>query len=128
MDYQTISVFPLYNLAAFSATYSGAAVPVTGYENAEYDALLAEAYAETDADKKAELLHSAEKLLVDDAAVVPVIFNTNAYVVSKELSNVKTNYWGVQTFTKADLDDYVQYLESERMAAIKEAEKAAAEE
>jgi ABC-type transport system substrate-binding protein len=122
MDYQTISVFPLYNLAAFSATYSGTAVPVTGYDNAEYDALLAEAYAETDADKKAELLHSAEKLLVEDAAVVPVIFNTNAYVVSDELSKVTTNYWGVQMFTKTELKDYVQYLPSVKAAAAKEQE------
>lgn len=124
MDYQTISVFPFYNLAAFSSVYSGDAVPVKGYVNADYDARLEEAYKTVDADERAEYLHEAEKLLLEDAAVVPVIFNTNAYVVSKSLSKVKTNYWGAQMFTKTVLDDYVQHLESVRTVAINEAKKA----
>ncbi|MBQ9747398.1 MAG: hypothetical protein IJV98_01300 [Clostridia bacterium] len=127
MDYQTISVFPLYNLAAFSSTYSGTAVPVKGYSNADFEALITEAYATADADDRAALLHDAEKLLVEDAAVVPVVFNTNAYVVSDSLSKVTTNYWGAQMFTKTVLDDYVQYLESVRAAAIREAEEEAGE-
>ena len=116
MDYQMISVYPQYNLAAFSTEYSGGAVPVRGYADEEYNALIAEAFAETDAKKKAELLHNAEKLLIEDAAVVPVLFNTNAYVVSGELSKVKTNYWGVQMFTKTELKNYVQYLSTVKAA------------
>ncbi len=123
MDFQAISAYPIYNLAAFSSTYSGAAVPVTGYSNDDYNALIESAFAETDAEKRAEILYEAEALLIDDAAVVPVIFNTNAYVVSDELSNVKTDYWGVQIFTKTELKDYVQYLESVRNAAAKEDEE-----
>lgn len=120
MDFQAISVYPLYNLAAFSSQYSGAAVPVTGYDNDDYNALIESAFAETDADKRAEILHEAEALLIDDAAVVPVIFNTNAYVVSDKLSKVYSNYWGVQMFEDATLKDYVQYLESVRNAAAEE--------
>ncbi len=123
MDFQALSAYPIYNLAAFSNEYSGSAVPVTGYVNEEYDALIESAFAETDADKRADILHEAEELLLDDAAVCPVIFNTNAYVVSGELSKVKTNYWGVQTFTKAELKNYVQYLESVRKAAAAEDEE-----
>ncbi len=117
MDFQALSAYPIYNLAAFSETYSGSAVPVRGYDNDDYDALIESAFAETDEDKRAEILHEAEALLLDDAAVCPVVFNTNAYVVSDKLSNVKTNYWGVQTFKKAKLKDYVQYLESVRALA-----------
>lgn len=122
MDFQAISVYPLYNLASFSSTYSGNAVPVTGYDNDDFNALIESAFAETDADARAEILHEAEALLLDDAAVVPVIFNTNAYVVSDNLSKVKTDYWGAQIFTKAVLKDYVQYLESVRNAAAREEE------
>lgn len=120
MDFQAISTYPIYNLASFSSTYSGAAVPVKGYDNDDYNALIESAFAETDAEKRAEILYEAEALLIEDAAVVPVIFNTNAYVVSSKLSGVDTNYWGVQMFTKANLKDYVQYLESVRNAAAEE--------
>lgn len=120
MDFQAISTYPIYNLASFSSTYSGAAVPVKGYDNDDYNALIESAFAETDAEKRAEILYEAEALLIEDAAVVPVIFNTNAYVVSSKLSGVDTNYWGVQMFTKANLKDYVQYLESVRNTAEEE--------
>jgi ABC-type oligopeptide transport system substrate-binding subunit len=119
MDFQAISAYPVYNLASFSSTYSGDAVPVKGYDNDDFNALIESAFAETDADARAEILYEAEALLLDDAAVVPVIFNTNAYVVSDELSGLKSDYWGVQLFTKAKLKDYVQYLESVRNAAAR---------
>jgi ABC-type oligopeptide transport system substrate-binding subunit len=123
MDFQAISVYPIYNLAAFSSTYSGGAVPVKGYENDDFNALIESAFAETDDDARAEILYEAEALLIDDAAVVPVIFNTNAYVVSDNLKNVEADYWGAQVFTKAELKDYVQYLESVKAAAARENEE-----
>ncbi len=121
MDYQMISAYALYNLAMFSSEYSGNASLLKGYTSEAFDTLLDEAFKESDADKRAEILHNAEKLLVDtEAAVIPVVFNANAYVVAKELSNVKTDYWGVQIFKKANLKNYVQYLPSVRAAASNE--------
>ena len=118
MDYQMISTFALYNLAMFSSEYSGNASLLKGYTNEEFDNLLTDAFKESDANKRADILHDAEKLLVDtEAAVIPVVFNANAYVVSKELSKVKTDYWGVQIFTKTQLKNYVQYLPSVKAAA-----------
>ena len=145
LDYQMLSVYPLYNLTAFTKEYNGhvklvtsadrdfdasrgetmyyeSVAHVSGYYNAEYDALIASAFAETDAKKRAEILHEAEALLLSDAVVVPLLFNANAYVVSSELSKVSTNYWGVQIFTKTELKNYVQYLSSVREAAQKEEE------
>ena len=115
MDYQMISAYALYDLAMFSAEYSGNASLLKGYTSEAFDTLIGEAFKETNANKRAEILHDAEKLLVDtEAAVIPVVFNTNAYVVSGELSKVKTDYWGVQIFKKAQLKNYVQYLPSVR--------------
>ena len=123
MDYQMISAHALYNLAMFSSGYSGEGSLLKGYTNEEYDALLTEAFKESDLGKRAEILRSAEKLLVaDEAAVIPVVFNANAYVVSGELSKVKTDFWGVQIFTKAQLKNYVQYLPSVKAAAPSEEE------
>ena len=125
MDYQMISAYALYDLAMFSSEYSGNASLLKGYVSEEYDSLLTDAFKESDLDKRAEILHAAEKLLVaDEAAVIPVVFNTNAYVVSGELSKVKTNYWGVQIFTKTVLKNYVQYLPSVRAAASNDDETA----
>jgi oligopeptide transport system substrate-binding protein len=130
MDYQMISTYALYDLAMFSYKYSAGAALLAGrktvtgvttstpYTIEAFDNLLDEAFKEADLGKRAEILHNAEKVLVDEeAAVIPVVFNTNAYVVSKELSKVKTDYWGVQIFKKAQLKNYVQYLPSVRAAA-----------
>ena len=121
MDYQMTSAYALYDLAMFSSEYSAGASLLKGYTNEEFDNYLTEAFAESNLDKRADILHNAEKLLVqDEAAVMPVVFNTNAYVVSGELSGVKTDYWGVQIFTKANLKNYVQYLPSVKNASSDE--------
>ena len=111
-------------LETVSEMLSAAATVSETEENEQYNAIITEAYAERDASKRADLLHQAEELLLSDAPIVPVIFNTNAYAVSKELSKVKSNYWGAQIFTKATLKDYVQYLPSVKEARAKELEKA----
>ena len=121
LDYQMMSAYPIYNLAPFAKAYSGRvseedtdssviynALPhVTGYYNEAYDALIAEAFGITD--QKEAKLHEAEELLIKDAPVVPVIFNSDAYVTSG-LSEISTNFWGANMFTKAYLNNYVDYL------------------
>lgn len=146
LDYQMLSVYPIYNLTSFTKAYNGGVrlvtsgdpdfdeslgetmyyvnnTHMTGYYNPEFDALIESAFAETDTKKRAEILHEAEELLVHDAVVVPILFNANAYVVSGELSKVSTNYWGAQIFTKTELKNYVQYLPSVRNASTDEDEQ-----
>ena len=129
-DYQMISTHALYDLAMFSSEYNKTGSLLSWYQstyvngqrvyvkktytNEAFEGLLAQAFAEKDLAKRAEILHNAEKALIDDGAVIPVVFNANAYVVASELKNVKTNYWGVQNFQKANLKNYVQYLPSVR--------------
>ena len=132
-DYQMISTHALYDLAMFSSEYNKTGSLLSWYQstyvngqrvyvkktytNEAFEGLLAQAFAEKDLAKRAEILHNAEKALIDDGAVIPVVFNANAYVVASELKNVKTNYWGVQNFQKANLKNYVQYLPSVRASA-----------
>lgn len=54
--------------------HSQTAAYPTGYKNEEFDKLLDEAKVEQDADKRVQLFHEAEKILLyDDAALSPVI-------------------------------------------------------
>lgn len=124
LDLQMLSPFAIYDLAQFATQYSGSVdtsafnedggyknVPgIYGYSSEEYDALIDEAFSATKKKEKAQLLYAAERILVDDAAVIPVLFNSDCYVVSSELSGLTTNYFGAKMFTKAVLKNYDRYL------------------
>ncbi len=123
LDYQMMSAYPIYDLAGFSAEYSGRInveetdstiiythdTHKSGYSNADYDALIKAAFeADNQADRAAKL-HEAEELLLKDGGVIPVVFNKDAYVTSG-LSGVEANFWGANVFTKVYLNNYVEYL------------------
>ncbi len=86
---------------------------ITGYESDEYKTLIEQAFAEKDIKKRAEILHNAEKMLIDDMPVIPIIFNQNATLINKDLSKVKFSYYGSPSFTKAKLKDYELYVPAE---------------
>ena len=79
--------------------------------------LLEEAFAcKDDLATRATKLHDAEKLLLTDMPVIPIIFNQNAYLVSGELSKYETSYYGFRIFNKLTLKDYIKYLDIETEA------------
>jgi ABC-type oligopeptide transport system substrate-binding subunit len=120
LDYHMSSAYALTALTPFAKAYSGRVLVkedganmvyeqlthVSGYYNEEYDALIKTAMEAATQKDRVAALHSAEELLLKDAPVVPVIFNSEAYVTSA-LSNVETNFWGHNTFTKTYLNNYV---------------------
>ncbi len=122
LDYQMVSAYALANLTPFAKAYSGRVLEeevgsdlvytqlthVTGYESEAYDALIKTAVEAKSQKERAAALHDAEELLLKDAAVVPVIFNSEAYV-SSALSNIETNFWGCNLFTKTYLNNYVDH-------------------
>ena len=124
LDWQMLSPYPLYDLAPFATTYSGSvdvdgvnddgsydAVPgITGWSNSKYDALIDEAFAATKQKDKAAKLHEAEQLLLEDGAIIPVVFNSECYVVSNKLSGITKTYFGAKIFKKAKLKNYELYL------------------
>ena len=81
-----------------------------GYSNEEYDALMKSALAEKDLDKRAELLHKAEEMLIEDMVVVPLYFNQSFYIASKELSKITVDEYGYQNLSKLKQKNYKQYL------------------
>jgi len=124
LDYQMLSAYPLYDLAPFATTYSGSVdmtqstddggyvniAGISGYSSAEYDALIETAFSTSKQKDKAAILHDAEKLLLEEGGIVPVVYNCDCYVISGELSGVKTTFYGTKDFTRATLKNYEQYL------------------
>ena len=75
--------------------------------------MIDDAYA-AGSDSKAitEKLHEAEKLLMEDMPVMPLLFMKDAYIYNgKVLSGIKDNYWG-RDFRKMKMRDYMEYKES----------------
>lgn len=51
------------------------------YSNPEYDKVIRAAATEIDAEKRSELLHQAEQMIIDDAVIVPIYYPyTKAYI------------------------------------------------
>ena len=63
------------------------------------------------ADAKAKLLHEAEKILMEDMPVIPVVFNQNATIGTSELKGVTSDLYTSYDFTKAKFKNYEDYLE-----------------
>ncbi len=120
VDYTMFSTDAFANLASFAVPFAGGAMDMTtgkyelephisGYSNPEYDALIEKAYAEKNAKKRAELLHQAEKMLLSDMPIMPLVELQSGYLKGKDLKGVKTNYFGMPDFTGATLKNASKY-------------------
>ncbi len=131
LDFQTVSTSAFSTLAPFSPDFSGEAVNVagsdytplphlTGYNSDAYNQLIQEAFNAASREDMDKTLIQAEKLLLEDAPIIPVMFNANAYAVASDLSNVKTNYYGCNIFTKSKLKNYEEYKPLDTLIANEE--------
>lgn len=100
-------------LAPYAAGYSGRdikftidshvdAVNITGYNSEAYNALIDNAFAEEDVAKRASILHDAEKLLMEDLPVCPIVFTKKA-VLSSSIKDVEIDYFANSLFEEAKL-------------------------
>lgn len=83
----------------------------SGYNSEEYNRLINEAFDASNLSDRAAKLHEAEELLLDDMAVMPVIFNQSATLVSKSISGYTRNYYGYYGFTKLNHKNWQKYNE-----------------
>ena len=60
----------------------------TNWVNEEYDQLMADAKVEQDPDKRYELLHQAEAVLMEDLPINPIYHYTNNYLTSQNFENI----------------------------------------
>ena len=122
IDYVALSADAFGVLAPFAKCFTGGAasslnsatfeIPthLSGYNSEVYNAKIEQAFAEKDIEARASILHDAEKILMQDLPVIPIIFNQNAYLQSKDLSKVKMSYYGTFIFTDTKLKNYELYV------------------
>ena len=134
IDLQTYSADGFVALSQFSSNFNGNGVEfvdvrdedgklirtdmirrsaLTGWKNDEYDKLIKEAYETSDEDKRADKLKAAEKILIEEAPVIPVVFNQSFAFVSKELKKLKFDGLGNIVFVDAKLKNYRDYIEKD---------------
>lgn len=59
------------------------------YSNTQYDELIAQVQLESDAEKRMQMMHEAEKLLIqDDAGIAPIFFYTQPYLLSERVEGM----------------------------------------
>ena len=121
LDWQLYSEDAFVGLSAFANAFSGNGVDFTalqnraniaGWNNAEYNALITEAF-KSQGEERANILEKAEKLLVESAPVCPIIFNQNFVYVSSEISGITVDGLGHFIYTKIQLKNYESYLDEE---------------
>lgn len=61
----------------------------TGWSNAEFDKLIADAQAEADKAKRLEMLQRAEQILIEQGPVIPVYFYTNNQLIARQVKGFK---------------------------------------
>ena len=123
VDTQMLTSSAYSALAPFASTFSGNGVDmesetydvyghVTGYSDSAYDEIFDNYSATSDESERCTLLHEAEKKLLDDAVVMPVYFEQDAFLFSDVLDNLDAQYFG-RNFNSMTMKDYMSYKESD---------------
>ena len=130
LDLVAPSADPFSVLAPFAKEFSGQTMDMsdpqnykatthpTGYDSAAYDAEIEKAFNEKTIANRAEALHAAEAILMEDMPVIPVVFNKSACLVNKGLKLNNTtlwwengsNYYVSDTLAWITVDNYDAYL------------------
>ena len=76
----------------------------TFFKNAEYDKLYEAAMRETDANKTCELYHQMEKIIIDEAPVVPLYYDEVTRFVHKNVKGMPNNAMNLLILKNVKLD------------------------
>ncbi len=121
IDYQSLSEQAFSSLAPFAVEFSGNGVDMTndeypatghltGYASEEYNALIEAAYEETDPAKRTEKLHEAEKKLLEDMPIIPIIFNQEAHLIDDSVvSGFSYDYYNMTIFNRVKMSNYMDW-------------------
>ena len=76
---------------------TGGSYASSGFDNAEYDAILEELAVTADPQGRIDLVKQAEKILLDEAAVIPFCYPLMNFVMKKNVSGIESTpadyYW-----------------------------------
>lgn len=120
-DFSMISTDPFGVLAQFAFGFTGNGADTekdweikphqSGYDSEKYNAAIEAAFAEKDHAKRTALLHDAEKILMEEFPIIPLLFNKNFYMASSELSDISVDYFGNVQLKKCYYKNYVAETE-----------------
>lgn len=120
IDWQMYSRDAFVGLASLTAGINGCGVDfknsdkvrenIAGYVSSDFDSLVIAAL-KVRGEERAQKLAAAEKVLIENAVVCPILFNQSFAFVSSELRGVEIDGFGNFVLTKADLKNYEKYLE-----------------
>lgn len=106
-------------LAPFAHDYTGNATIVgalsvddphiSGYDSEAYNDLITKAFNADDVTSRTNYLHEAEKMLIDDAAVMPVLFGKSAALVNNDIKGLEKTYFGFYNFSKLEYKNQEAY-------------------
>ncbi|MBE6644354.1 MAG: hypothetical protein E7612_03120 [Ruminococcaceae bacterium] len=122
VDWQTYSNDPIVALSAFTSHMNGngadfnegiVRMNISGWSSNDFDQYVNVAFNAKNSDERKTALKNAEKILVEEAPIVPVIFNQNFAFISSELSSVKVDGFGHFVFNSAKQKNYQKYLPKE---------------
>lgn len=77
----------------------------SGYNNSEYNKLIAESKTESNITKRTELLHKAEDTLMNDMPILPIYEYTDVVCINKKLKDVNISPLGYMFFKNAYLQE-----------------------
>lgn len=126
VDWQFYTNDAFVGLAALATPFNGLGTDpdtfeqrlgITGWDNGAYNSYITAAYKATDKDARSEALRSAEKVLIDEMPVIPLVFNQNFYLKSKALKKIDVDGFGNVILKDAKLKKYEKYLEDARFAS-----------
>ncbi|REE94362.1 oligopeptide transport system substrate-binding protein [Paenibacillus taihuensis] len=76
-----------------------------GFKNADYDALVKEAYATSDQQKRVDAMAKAEKILIgDNQAIMPIYYYTSAQLVKPYVKNYVVDFGGNIDYTRISIE------------------------
>ena len=121
VDWQMYSTDPFVALAALTSDINGCGAifndaettlrpNISGWSNAEYDALINAAYSTANDDARNGYLKDAEKLLMEEMPIIPLVFNETVVFTAKGISKVSVDGLGNLSFTDTKLRKYEKYL------------------
>ncbi len=83
--------------------HTGNGSNVFGWSNRAYDALLDQAALTADRDARFALLRKAEALMLDDAAVAPLVFGARTYLINPAVKNWESAPLGIHRYQLVEL-------------------------
>lgn len=83
------------------------------YNSAKYDELVNSARVETDPAKRMDMYHQAEKVLLDDVGIIPIVFYKDEVLIQPDLTGVTVMGTGFKAFWEGSKQEITACVGSE---------------